>query len=82
MGRAVLLPIIVLSLTQYNQHIYHSNPINTSLDDYINLIVAKICKKIKGNKDICVLTVGNSERKSRDSSHGTAPINGCHDIDG
>jgi len=31
--------------------------------DYVNLIVAKICNKSKGNRDIYVLTVANSEHE-------------------
>ena len=58
-------PSIALSLTQLNEHIYHCNTHNTSLHDYINLLVAKIYKKSEGNGDICVLTVGNSEHKGR-----------------
>jgi len=42
--------------------------------------VAKICKKNEGNRDIYMLTVGNSEHKGSEQRWGST-INSCHNTD-
>ena len=74
-------PSIVLSLTQPNQHIYHCKHNNTSLHDYINLLVKKIWRKTKGIV-IYVCSLWATANPIFQDSDGNNPFNSYHDVDG